>query len=136
MAFLNWWPLIGPDRHLHHMSYPARIAFAFLDGEPMQIYAFIIVFSGVVIYPYAVPGQFLSPFADQASAGALLLLPGIVDFIVMSPLFFRWLRQNEEKARINDERIQALLEARARAELEEAEDVEEESYQNAPELAD
>ncbi len=32
LAFLNWWPLIGPDRQLHHMSYPAQIAFAFLDG--------------------------------------------------------------------------------------------------------
>jgi len=118
VSFLNWWPLIGPDRHLHQMSYPAQIAFAFLDGEPLAIYAFIIVFSGVVIYPYAVPSQFLSAYADQASAGALLLLPGIVDLIVMSPLFFRWLQQIEEKARRNDERIQAILEARRRAEME------------------
>ena len=73
VSFLNWWPLIGPDRKLHNMSYPAQIAFAFLDGEPIQIYAFIIVFSGVVIYPYAVPSQLYDAFADQASAGALLL---------------------------------------------------------------
>ncbi len=112
VSFLNWWPLIGPDRYRHQMSYPAQIAFAFLDGEPLAIYAFIIVFSGVVLYPYAVPTQFLSAYADQASAGALLLLPGIVDLVVMSPLFFRWLHQLEEKARRNDERIQALLEAR------------------------
>lgn len=136
VSFLNWWPLIGPERQLHHMSYPAQIAFAFLDGEPMQIYAFIIVFSGVVVYPYAVPPQFLSPFADQASAGALLLLPGIVDLIVMSPLFFRWLRQIEEKARRNDERLQALLEARERAALEEIEEAEGTSYQGTPGLAD
>lgn len=121
VSFLNWWPLIGPQRQLHHMSYPAQIAFAFLDGEPMQIYAFIIVFTGVVIYPYAVPAQFLGAFADQASAGALLLVPGIVDFVVMSPLFFRWLREQEAKARLNDERIQKILEARAQAELEESE---------------
>jgi putative membrane protein len=136
VSFLNWWPLIGPERQLHHMSHPAQIAFAFLDGEPMQIYAFIIVFSGVVVYPYTVPSQLYSAFADQASAGALLLLPGIVDWIVMSPLFFRWLRQMEEKAKKNDERLQLILEARERAALEEEEEDEEISYQGAPGLAD
>lgn len=134
VSFCNWWPLIGPERQLHHMSYPAQIAFAFLDGEPIQIYAFILVFSGVVVYPYAVPPQFLSAFADQSSAGALLLLPGIVDLVVMSPLFFRWLRQMEEKAKRNDERLQKILEARERAALEEEE--EEASYQGMPGLAD
>lgn len=135
VSFLNWWPLIGPDRNLHNMSYPAQIAFAFLDGEPLQIYAFIIVFSGVVIYPYAVPAQFLSTYADQASAGALLLLPGIVDLVVMSPLFFRWLRQLEEKARRADERRQALLEERERAVLA-GETAENLSYQGTPGLAE
>lgn len=115
LSFLNWWPLIGPDRQLHRLSYPAQIAFAFLDGEPLALYAFLIVFSGAILYPYAVPVQFLSAYADQASAGALLLIPGIVDLVVMSPLFFRWLRQIEEKARGDDVRLQALLEARQRA---------------------
>lgn len=136
VSFLNWWPLIGHERQLHHMSYPAQIAFAFLDGEPLAIYAFIIVFSGVILYHYAVPPQFLSAYADQASAGALLLLPGIVDVAVMSPLFFRWLRQMEEKAKRNDERIQAILEARARAEQEEEEDDEEVAYNGAQSVAD
>ncbi|HLI68733.1 MAG TPA: cytochrome c oxidase assembly protein [Ktedonobacteraceae bacterium] len=122
VSFLNWWPLIGRERQLHQLSHPAQIAFAFLDGEPLQIYAFIIVFSGVVIYPYAVPPQFLSAYADQAAAGALLLLPGIVDWVVMSPLFFRWLGDLEAKARRNDERLQALREARERAEMEEEEE--------------
>ncbi len=128
--------MIGPDRHLHHMSYPAQIAFAFLDGEPLAIYAFIIVFSGVVIYPYAVPTQFLSAYADQASAGALLLLHGIVDLIVMSPLFFRWLHQLEEKARRNDERIQAILEARRRAEMVEGGEAEGVPYDGATGLVE
>jgi putative membrane protein len=125
VSFLNWWPLIGPERQLHHMSYPAQMAFAFLDGEPLQLYAFLIVFGGAILYPYQVPSQFLSAYADQASAGALLLLPGIVDVAVMSPLFFRWLGQIEERARRNDERRAALLEARERAEREQAEQEEE-----------
>lgn len=134
VSFLNWWPLIGPDRQLHQMSYPAQIAFAFLDGEPIQIYAFIIVFTGAVFYSYHVPTQFLSAYADQASAGALLLLPGIVDIVVMSPLFFRWLGQIEVRARRNDERRAALLEARAKAEREEEESAE--VYEGAPGLVE
>lgn len=118
VSFLNWWPLIGHDRQLHHMSYPVQIAFAFLDGEPLQLYAFVVVFTGLVFYPYHVPPQFLSVYADQASAGALLLLPGIVDLVVMSPIFFRWLAQIEAKARVNDERRAALIEAREHAERE------------------
>lgn len=115
LSFLNWWPLIGPDRQVHRLSYPAQIAFAFLDGEPLALYAFLLVFSGATLYPYAVPAQFLSAYADQASAGALLLIPGIVDLVVMSPLFFRWLHQIEEQARREDARLQALLETRQHA---------------------
>lgn len=119
-SLLNWWPLIGRDRQLHKLSYPAQMLYAFLDGQPIDIYALIIVFTGVVLYPYSVPTQLnMDAFSDQAAAGALLLLPGIVDLVVMSPLFFRWLAQIDEKAKRNDERIQALLEAQARAEQEE-----------------
>jgi cytochrome c oxidase assembly factor CtaG len=128
-SLLNWWPLIGSERQLHELSYPAKMLYAFLDGQPIDIYALLIVFSGVVIYPYAVPAQLnIGAFADQASAGALLLLPGIVDLVVMSPFFFRWLAQIEERARRNDERRQALIEARERAEQE----AEEEMYDNVP----
>lgn len=118
-SLLNWWPLIGRQRDLHHISYPGQMLYAFLDGQPMDIYALIIVFTGVVLYPYAVPAQLnIGAFSDQAAAGALLLLPGIIDLVVMSPLFFRWLAQIDEKAVLNDERLQALREAREQAERE------------------
>ncbi len=125
-SLLNWWPLIGHERQLHELSYPARMLYAFLDGQPIDIYALIIVFSGLVIYPYAVPAQLgIGAYADQASAGALLLIPGIVDLVVMSPLFFRWLAELEEHARHDDERLAAQRAARA---LQEAtEEAEEES---------
>ena len=104
-ALLNWWPLIGPVRELHKMIYPLRMLYAFLDGQPVDIFAFLLVFSFVVFYPhYAVPPQLgISAFADQAVGGALLLLPGLVDLGVMSPLFFRWLGQLEAKAKIADQ---------------------------------
>jgi cytochrome c oxidase assembly factor CtaG len=107
-ALLNWWPLIGPIRELHRMSYPQQMLYAFLDGQPVDIFAFLLVFSFVVFYHhYAVPPQLgISAFADQAVGGALLLLPGLVDLGVMSPLFFRWLGQQEAKAKIADQQRQ------------------------------
>ena len=123
-SLLNWWPLIGPVRELRRLSYPQQMLYAFLDGQPVDIFAFLLVFSGVVFYPhYAVPPQLgISAFADQAAGGALLLLPGLVDLLVMTPLFFRWLGQIEEKAKLNDERLQQLAEAEAAmAEAEEME---------------
>lgn len=104
-SLLNWWPLIGPIRDQHKMTYPQQMLYAFLDGQPVDIFAFLLVFSFVVIYPYyAVPPQIgISAFADQAAGGALLLLPGLVDLCVMSPLFFRWLGQLEAKAKIADQ---------------------------------
>ncbi|HEY6542953.1 MAG TPA: cytochrome c oxidase assembly protein [Ktedonobacteraceae bacterium] len=104
-SLLNWWPLIGPVRDLHEMTYPQQMLYAFLDGQPVDIFAFLLVFSFVVFYPhYAVPPQLgISAFADQAAGGALLLLPGLVDLGVMSPLFFRWLGQLEAKAKIADQ---------------------------------
>jgi cytochrome c oxidase assembly factor CtaG len=121
-SLLNWWPLIGPVRELHKMSYPMQMLYAFLDGQPVDIFAFLLVFSGVVIYPfYTVPTQLgISAFADQAVGGALLLLPGLVDLVVMSPLFFFWLAQIEQKAKIADQRRQELADAeQAEEEIEE-----------------
>ena len=124
-SLLNWWPLIGPVRELRRLSYPQQMLYAFLDGQPVDIFAFLLVFSGVVFYPrYVVPPQLgISAFTDQAVGGAFLLLPGLVDLLVMTPLFFRWLGQIEQKARLNDERLQELAEAEAAmAEAAEMED--------------
>jgi cytochrome c oxidase assembly factor CtaG len=106
-ALLNWWPLIGSVREFRKMSYPLQMLYAFLDGQPVDIYAFLLVFSGVVIYPYyAIPPQLGIPaFSDQAVGGAFLLIPGLVDLIVMSPLFIRWLAQVEERQKIKDQQL-------------------------------
>ncbi len=122
-ALLNWWPLIGPVRELRRMSYPLQMLYAFLDGQPVDIYAFLLVFSGTVIYThYAVPPQLGIPaFGDQAAGGAFLLIPGLVDLVVMSPLFIRWLAQMEEQAKKNDQRLQELAEAARLREEEEEE---------------
>lgn len=108
VSLLNWWPLIGPVRELRRLSYPLQMLYAFLDGWPVDIFAFLLVFTGVVFYPhYALPPQLgITAFADQAVGGAFLLIPGLVDLVVMTPLFFRWLGQIEEQARIADQKRQ------------------------------
>ncbi len=77
-SLLNWWPLIGPVREFRKLSYPLQMLYAFLDGQPVDIYAFLLVFSGVVIYPYyAIPPQLGIPaFSDQAVGGAFYPGPG------------------------------------------------------------
>ena len=115
-ALLNWWPLIGPLRELRRLSYPLQMAYAFFDGLPLDVFAFLLVYTGVVFYPsYAIPPQFIqwgySAVADQTIAGAFLLIPGLVDLVVMSPLFFRWLAQIEQQAKIADQKRQEEEEA-------------------------
>lgn len=117
-SLLNWWPLIGPVKELRNMSYPMQMLYAFLDGQPVDIFAFLLVFTGTLFYPYyTIPSQLaqfgVSPIADQTIGGAFLLLPGLVDLLVMSPLFFRWLGQIEEKAKIADQQRQEEMEAEA-----------------------
>jgi putative membrane protein len=111
-SLLNWWPLIGSLPELRKMSYPVQIFYAFFDGQPVDIFALVLVFSSAPFYThYALPTQLgLSPFADQAAGGALLLIPGLVDLVVMTPLFFRWLAQIEVKTRLADQKRQQEME--------------------------
>lgn len=126
-ALLNWWPLVGPVRELRRISYPLQMLYAFLDGQPVDIFAFLLVFTGAVFYPYyQIPAPLaqigLTAYPLQAVGGAFLLIPGLVDLAVMTPLFFRWLQQAEEKAKIADQQRQEEMEAEdALAALEESE---------------
>jgi putative membrane protein len=110
-SFLNWHPLIGSIHENQHMSYPVQMAYAFFDGQPVDILAFVLVFTQAAIYHYAVPAQlYFSAFSDQATGGAILLVPGLVDLGVMTPLFFRWLWQIESRTRFDDQKRQEELE--------------------------
>lgn len=121
-SFLNWWPLIGPLVGQRPMSLPMQMLYVFLDGQPVDILAFILVLTEVPIYShYIIPSQLgLSPFSDQAVGGSILLVPGIVDLAVMSPLFIRWLKTLELRTRERD-----LERARREEEFEYVEEWEE-----------
>nr|BBH92595.1 hypothetical protein KTA_07940 [Thermogemmatispora argillosa] len=113
MALLNWWPLLGPTAVSRRLSYPAQMLYAFLDGQPIDIFAFLLVFSGTIFYPiYARQAHpLIAPLSDQEAAGAMLLVPGLVDLLVMTPLFFRWLAELEARARLRDQQLQQIVEA-------------------------
>ncbi|GAC1470359.1 MAG: cytochrome c oxidase assembly factor CtaG [Ktedonobacteraceae bacterium] len=104
VALLNWWPIIGSLKELRPTGYPVQMLYVILDGQPVDIFAFILVFSGIPLYThYAIPPQtHLTLFADQAIGGALLLVPGLLDIVIMAPLFFYWFTQLERKARVAD----------------------------------
>lgn len=75
---------------LRQLRYPAKMFYAFLDGRPVDLFAFLLVYGGVVLYPhYGVPGQLgISALSDQEAGGAMMWARGVIDLRVMSPLFF------------------------------------------------
>ncbi|HTI13227.1 MAG TPA: cytochrome c oxidase assembly protein [Dictyobacter sp.] len=127
VSVVNWWPLVGSVHDWRQASYPAQMLYAFFDGLPMDIFAFVLVYCGTTLFPmYHLPTFWqdwhLTLYSDQTVAGALLLVPGVVDVIVMTPLFFHWLRELEEKTRMEDiERQLAMEEMIDEAEWEEVE---------------
>jgi putative membrane protein len=68
-SFLNWWPLVGSVHELRKMSYPAQMAYAFFDGQPVDILAFVLVFTEVSVYPY---------YAIPAALGLSRIRPPVV----------------------------------------------------------
>jgi len=121
-SLLNWWPLIGSLHELRRMNYPMQMLYTFLDGQPVDIYALVLILSMVPLYSnYTNPSQIgLASFTDQVVGGMLLLTPGLVDLGVMTVLFVRWLGQIEQKAKLDDERRQAEMALEEELEEEDA----------------
>jgi cytochrome c oxidase assembly factor CtaG len=107
-SLLNWWPVVGSLSELKKIGYPLQMLYIILDGEPVDIFAFILVYSSTTLYThYVIPAQIsITSFGDQSAAGAMLLLPGLVDLAVMTPLFISWMGQIERRTRMDDERRQ------------------------------
>lgn len=119
-SLLHWFPLMGSLHEWRGMSYLLQALYAFLDGQPADIFAVVLAVNSAIVYPYAIPPQLgLTASIDQIAGAGLLLIPGIIDLIVMSPLFIRWLGQLEERTRQAD---QKRLEALEMAEEDDEED--------------
>jgi len=124
-GFLNWWPLITPVRQGKRWSQPIQLLYLFLDGIPLGIACVILFFadnSFYAVYNNAPHLWGISTLADFQLGSIILYGPGLLlDIVVLSIIFFKWLARQEEEARRREE---AEDERRAQQE-----------HQQAPKLA-
>lgn len=119
-GLLTWWPLLTPlDAHTR-MSHPLQMLYLVVESLPLDIFGVAALFIPRVFYPLylSAPRLFgLSAQVDQQVAGAMLAVPGnIVDIVLMSIIFFKWVERTEriqrERERADAERELAELQAR------------------------
>jgi len=101
-AVVMWWPVLAPVPELPRASYPAQLLYLFLLGIPMSIVGAFITLAAAPLYPFyaAVPRLFgLSVMDDQQMGGLIMWVPGgLVFWIAMTVVWFRWSRRDEEAA--------------------------------------
>jgi putative copper resistance protein D len=108
-AMLFWWPVMGADPAPWRLPHPARVGYLFI-GMPWSSFLGLAIFSATaVLYPhYATLGLDWAPpaLADQAVAGGIMWAGGDLLFLASMGIALRaWLRDEDEKGRRNDERL-------------------------------
>ena len=93
-SVLMWWPYLSPLPELPRLSYPGQILYSFLMTIPMSILSAWIVYADALLYPaYAVAPRIfpLTPLEDQRLGALIMWIPGgLVFYLVMTVVFFRW----------------------------------------------
>ncbi|HSY82460.1 MAG TPA: cytochrome c oxidase assembly protein [Gemmatimonadaceae bacterium] len=101
-AVLMWWPFLSPLPELPRLAYPGQMLYCFLLSIPMSIVAIYITMAERILYPAyeAAPRVWgLSPLDDQKLGGLIMWIPGgIVFYIIMSIVFFKWAQRGEDHA--------------------------------------
>jgi cytochrome c oxidase assembly factor CtaG len=96
---LNWWPILSPLPEMPRLSYPAQLAYLFLEGIPATILSALIVFAPAVLYPtYAAAERVidLSPRDDQLFAGLIMWIPCDLLYLLALSLVFRaWFKREQ-----------------------------------------
>jgi cytochrome c oxidase assembly factor CtaG len=100
-GLLFWWPVVGIDPSPHHMGYPARIGFVFLQMPQNSFLAMTVLFAASPLYPhYATLG---SPYGidaldDQRLAGAIMWIVGDVIFMLETmAILAGWMRSENRR---------------------------------------
>jgi putative membrane protein len=110
-GLLNWWPLITPVRDGQHWSQPIQLLYLFLDGLPLGFVCIILFFidqPGYAAYAHAPHLWGISTWADFQLGAIILYAPGLLlDIVVLSMIFFKWLARQEEEARRREEALYA-----------------------------
>jgi putative membrane protein len=110
-GILNWWPLITPVRAGPRWSHPMQLLYLVLDGLPLGFVCIVLFFINQPSYAaYANAPQLwgISPLADYQLGAIMLYAPGLLlDLVVLSIIFFKWLAHQEEVARQREEAEEA-----------------------------
>ena len=111
---VRWWPVLTPDQPQLRLASPTQILYILLESLPSDIFGVALMFTVrplYTVYAHATPIWGLTPQLDQIVAGCIALIPGtFLDFILVSIVFFFWLRRVERNQEAEDERLAALHE--------------------------
>ena len=109
---LRWWPLLTPNWRRSRLVQPGQIIYILLESLPVDIFAIVLIFAPAPLYAtYAHAPRLwgIPAMLDQQLAGCIALIPGtFVDIVLMSIIFFAWLRRVDREQEAEDERLAAL----------------------------
>lgn len=95
-----WWPVITPLPELSRLSAPAKMLYLFIQSIIPTVPASFLTFGSHPLYQAYVdaPRYFgIGPGTDQMIAGLTMkLLGGLLLWIVIAVLFFRWYQREEQ----------------------------------------
>ncbi len=109
-GILTWWPLLTPADQHGRLSSPLQIVYLAAESLPLDVFGIFTIFAiGPFYYTYANAPRvvgWLSVIADQQVGGGILAVPGnILDLVLMSLVFFGWIRQMEHAQRERERRM-------------------------------
>lgn len=108
-GLLFWWPLVAVDPAPRRMSYPARIAYVFLQLPQGSFLAMAILFAEYPLYAHY--GTLGAPYgidalADQRLAAGIMWFVGDVIFLVATlAVLAAWMRSESKSSDAADHRI-------------------------------
>ena len=106
-GILNWWPLITPVRDAPRWPQPLQLLYLFLDGIPLGLVSvtlFFIDHPPYAAYAGAPPLWGITPIGDLQFGSIILYVPGLlIDLVVLSLIFFKWLAKQERDAEAREQ---------------------------------
>jgi putative membrane protein len=116
VALLFWWPVIGVDPGPWRMPYPVRLFYLFLALPQNSFLGVALLSAGTVLYPHYVTNLRAwgpTPLEDQQLGGILMWVAGDLVFLVaMAVVIWAWVRHEERRTAMLDERLAAERAAR------------------------
>lgn len=115
-GMVRWWPVLTPEQRQVRLASPGQMIYILLESLPIDIFAVVLIFAPAPLYAtYVHVPHFwgLSAMLDQAIAGCIALIPGtFADFVLISIVFFAWLRRMDREQEAEDERLASVEQQR------------------------